>query len=174
MSEGKTGEEGTNGDLRIRWWLRLQRAFQVPDLITDANARTVIVGAIVDRSDIPTLGVLRPFADAILSVVLDLAETGGLDHFFVDSELSHHLSTMPVGDAYRGILTVARDQPGFPQFSSSDAWTGLTEMVEWMLGRVRVSVQDQPFEAALGSYFSLADLPVPGTEAAEVGDSLSI
>ncbi|HZM57700.1 MAG TPA: hypothetical protein VFC03_22030, partial [Acidimicrobiales bacterium] len=77
---------GQPDDPRKRWWDAMKRAFDVPEGVSDENARMVIVGATI-RDTGEFFDVDGTVAvTAIIDTILDLGSAGELDLLVAEEE----------------------------------------------------------------------------------------
>jgi hypothetical protein len=101
------------------WWRLMRRAFKVPDIIRDENARLVILGSIVEwmRDDYPALPTAA-IGNCIISAVLELAATGELDHLILPDSMAAYLKDPhPLKEDLLMITDKAEENSAFPRIT---------------------------------------------------------
>jgi hypothetical protein len=72
-------------ELSERWWLRIRRAFGVPDLVTDYHAKVLIIDQLTPPLGMSVLLDPEPAIDCLLQAASDLGGTSYLDDLLLYS-----------------------------------------------------------------------------------------
>jgi len=142
--------EEPNDERRARWWVRLRRAFGIPDLMTDANSREVIAHRLAAKHPMTTLqsgdgvGIARELVDSFLA----LCSRGSADVALVAKDETEWVKNEP--NPRDAVADVVYGTHGIRTKSAIDAVEG---MVDRLFSAVEKSVEHRPFEDATGRYF---------------------
>jgi len=63
-------------ELSERWWLRIRRAFGIPDLVTEYHAKVLIIDELTPPMGPSVLLDPGPAIDCLLQAAIDLGGTG--------------------------------------------------------------------------------------------------
>jgi hypothetical protein len=142
--------EEPNDERRARWWFRLRRAFGIPDLVTDANAREVIAHRLAAKHPMNTLqlGEDVEIAKELVDSFLDVCSRGSADVALVAKDETTWVKNEPDPR-----LAVSRDVFGAHKIQSQPSIDAVMGMVDHLFGVVEKSVEHRPFEDATGRYF---------------------
>lgn len=137
--------------LKGRWWIRLRRAFYVPDLVGDRSAFHVITQVVGLEAGTDTFDCFSA-ARALIWTVLDLGNRGQLDDLFFGERLRDALRQQGVDpDPVQRIESPAsRLAVVLPQTQESRA--GWQTMTDYLLKTLRTHVRRWPYEASSGEY----------------------
>lgn len=135
-----------------RWWLRIRRAFGVPDLMSNDNARTLIEGQLVAEARLP-----QPNGRDLVAVLLDAARrmgaAGELDDLLVPEEVGRYLE---LDLAPHDRLFAGADLSDLALVDPDDRESA-TVAARLIVERVADHVRRQPFEDNAGRYFRLEE-----------------
>jgi hypothetical protein len=132
-----------------RWRLRLRRAFNIPDIVSDEAANRVIANKAAQQVDVVLDRQTYPAAVAAVKLVIDCGADAQLDEMFFDQ---------PEGEALRDADDpkdiLSRIEAAMEQQVGRDAvFPGWWRLIENLLDRVQAHVKEHPYEDALGRYF---------------------
>jgi hypothetical protein len=129
----------------------MRRAFGIPDLVTDDNARAVILEEISDGVVIQAVGNQGPILEGIFDEIIKVGSQGQLDYLIVGGPPRPCLEPAGLYAAGRaiGLGALIRQSRGAP--TSGSGWMGPTEdqitaVVTTVLDRFAGHVKAHPFE----------------------------
>jgi hypothetical protein len=143
-------------DDQDRWRLRVRRAFQVPDPVTDANARRSIAYELTHEAHIFAETTLVAAAEALIDAFVVVATMGEMDDELFDEALRPALSIIPAPDwlsslpAQRVIARAVTD--GMKLTSTPINSDDIFKMATRLVRTVTQHVHDWPVENASGDY----------------------
>jgi hypothetical protein len=142
--------EEPNDERRARWWIRLRRAFEIPDLVTDANAREVIAHRLAAKHPMntPQLGEDVEIAKELVDLFLVVCSRGSADVALVAKDETAWVRNEP--DPRRA---VSGDVLAAHRIESTRSIDAINGMVDRLFGVIEKSVEHRPFGDATGRYF---------------------
>jgi hypothetical protein len=142
-------------ELMKRWWLRMRRAFAIPDIVTDEHAIEVIMGLAVPESVRLDRG--EEIVTRIVGVLLRHASHGDLDQYVIGDVPVPYLKQKPVLELCHDVVERVHQHPRLGNFDRA-ADEGLEDATMAIIDRMTTSIAAMPFEFGDGGYFrSLAD-----------------
>ena len=136
-----------------RWWVRMRRAFEVPDLVTDAHARKAILQGVMEGTHIQYVQDGLATVGAIFDDLLKLGSEGRLDYLLVPEPYRRHLEPPDAFEAENVISleSLIRTDRGFVH----ETEVQLLGVVQSILDQFVAHVETHPFEDSRGRYFDL-------------------
>ena len=155
-------EAERNEDLYRRWWIRMRRAFDIPDLVTDEHAREAIEESIDRSVIIQNLPYQKGVIVRIVEELLSRASQGELDYLIVGDVLRPHLESRT--DAL-SLPNLIRHLPGgTPVEFTHETSAQLLDVAQGVIDRMTDNIIEKPFENDNGGYFNSGSLRVKDGE----------
>ncbi len=139
----------------MHWLLRIQRAFEIPDVFTFDHAMELVA----IRADHPNLmdfhGNTHDIVGRLVMRLVIEGEKGNLDPWMLDEEESLRISSADSSSVLYGVSQGVCDEFQVQDFARSSAISVLTQTGKIILERVRESILAYPYGDASGQYFAL-------------------
>jgi hypothetical protein len=137
-------------ELMKRWWLRMRRAFAIPDIVSDEHAIEVIMGLAVPESARIDGG--EEIVTRIVGVLLRHASHGDLDQYVIGDLPVPCFKQTPVLEFCHEVVERVHQHPRLGNFDRS-ADEGLEDATMAIIDRMTTSIAAMPFEFGDGGYF---------------------
>ena len=135
-----------------RWWMRMRRAYGIPDLVSDDHAREAIIGLLSGPSSfVPNLAV----KEVAIEVIVEHPQSG----ISGPARLPHHRRGSPAAHRKRagigryGLSHHERNNVP-PGGYAHDTAESLVKITESVLERLESHIKRNPFDDDGGGYFS--------------------
>jgi hypothetical protein len=132
-----------------QWWLRLRRAYDIPDLISNAHAKHALLTLLNSSMQLQHVQNQRAVLEEVLDFILAAAGSGKLDDRIVPDELTEGMTR-----ACESISTETLVAGGTAHLH--ETLVALREFADMLIGKVTASVQALPFEDANGRWYALS------------------
>ena len=136
---------------QARWLLRLRRAFEIPDIITDDTARAVIAWRSADAAGFTLYRWPRDLVLSVIQVLVEAGADGDLDTLFLDDKTLEALRTESgPPDARQRISELLFKRAGDAANQEPQIWT----IIDHILKELEDHVKRGPCEKSVGRYYS--------------------
>ena len=136
-----------------RWWVRMRRAFEVPDLATDAHARKAILQHVMEDNDIQHAQDGLATVGAIFDDLLEFGSKGQLDYLLVPVRYVRYLK--PAIAFEEGVAINLESLIPMDRGFDHQTEVQLLGAAQSILDGFSAHVETHPFEDRHGRYFDL-------------------